>query len=250
MAAPPVRRKKKEEIVYSTPAWMTTYGDMNSLLLTFFVMLIATLSKNTSTSEIQLILSAFKGSLGSLEGGNTLTKGPLAEFGNTIESLPSQEIGKRLAKELQRAAQILSPEIRARKVRIQETQKGYKITLSSDLFFRPGSAEIDFEEGRETLTKVGLLLKETPENVKIEVVGHTDNTPIPKTSEAAKIYPTNWELSTARACGVVRYFEALGINPTRMYAEGRGEYEPIESNDTPEGRAYNRRIEIYVSWID
>ncbi len=244
------RRKKREPVVYSTPAWMTTFGDMNSLLLTFFIMLIATLSKHTATTEMQLILSAFKGSLGALEGGNTLTKGPLAEFGNTIESLPSQEIGTKLAKALQKAAQFFIPEIRAKKVRIQETQKGYKISLSSDLFFRPGSAEIDFEEGREVLRKVGLLLKETGDDVKIEVVGHTDNTPIPKTSEMAKIYPTNWELSTARASSVVRYFEALGISPSRMYAEGRGEHEPLESNATPEGRAYNRRIDIYVSRIE
>ncbi|MEJ5285208.1 MAG: OmpA family protein [Brevinematia bacterium] len=244
------RKKKKDEVTYSTPAWMTTYGDMNSLLLTFFIMLIATMSKNTASTEMQLILSAFKGSLGALEGGNTLTKGPLAEFGNTIESLPSQDLGTKLSKAMKNAEQLLTPEIRAKKVRVQETQKGYKITIASDLFFRPGSAEIDFEEGREVLRKVGLLLKDAGDDVKIEIVGHTDNSPIPKASEMAKIYPTNWELSTARASSVVRYFEALGVKPSRMYAEGRGEHEPIESNDTPEGRAYNRRIDIYVSRME
>lgn len=244
------RKKKKDEVTYSTPAWMTTYGDMNSLLLTFFIMLIATMSKNTASTEMQLILSAFKGSLGALEGGNTLTKGPLAEFGNTIESLPSQDLGTKLSKAMKNAEQLLTPEIRAKKVRVQETQKGYKITIASDLFFRPGSAEIDFEEGREVLRKVGLLLKDAGDDVKIEIVGHTDNSPIPKASEMAKIYPTNWELSTARASSVVRYFEALGVKPSRMYAEGRGEHEPLESNDTPEGRAYNRRIDIYVSRME
>lgn len=244
------RKKKKDEVTYSTPAWMTTYGDMNSLLLTFFIMLIATMSKNTASTEMQLILSAFKGSLGALEGGNTLTKGPLAEFGNTIESLPSQDLGTKLSKAMKNAEQLLTPEIRAKKVRVQETQKGYKITIASDLFFRPGSAEIDFEEGREVLRKVGLLLKDAGDDVKIEIVGHTDNSPIPKASEMAKIYPTNWELSTARASSVVKYFEALGVKPSRMYAEGRGEHEPIESNDTPEGRAYNRRIDIYVSRME
>ncbi|MCX7820754.1 MAG: OmpA family protein [Brevinematales bacterium] len=244
------RNKKKSEVTYSTPAWMTTYGDMNSLLLTFFIMLIATMSKNTASTEMQLILSAFKGSLGALEGGNTLTKGPLAEFGNTIESLPSQDLGTKLSKAMKNAEQLLTPEIRAKKVRVQETQKGYKITIASDLFFRPGSAEIDFEEGREVLRKVGLLLKDAGDDVKIEIVGHTDNSPIPKASEMAKIYPTNWELSTARASSVVRYFEALGVKPSRMYAEGRGEHEPLESNDTPEGRAYNRRIDIYVSRME
>lgn len=230
-----------------TPAWMTTFGDMNSLLLTFFVMLIASMSKSKATSEMSLILSSYNGGIGMLDGGNTLTKGPLAEGGNTIESLPSREVGSRLAKAVQEAAQMLKPELRSRRVRVDETQKGYKITLSSDIFFRPGSAEIDFEEGRETLRKIGMMLKELPDNVKIEVVGHTDNSPIPKESTMSKLYPSNWELSTGRASSVVRYLVDFGVKPPRLYAEGRGDADPLESNDSPEGRAYNRRIDIYVS---
>lgn len=244
------RKKKCPEAGMGTPAWMTTFGDMNSLLLTFFVMLIASMSKSKATSQMSLILSSFNGSIGMLDGGNTLTKGQLAEGGNTIESLPSREVGNRLSKAVQENAQILKPELKSRKVRIEETQKGYKITLSSDVFFKPGSAEIDFAEGRETLRKVGMMLKELPDNAKVEVVGHTDNTTIPKESTMAVAYPSNWELSTGRASSVVRYLSDFGVKPERMYAEGRGEFDPIESNATPEGRAYNRRIDIYVSQIE
>jgi len=243
------KRRRAEEKGYVTPAWMVTYGDMNSLLLTFFIMLIASMSRMTAKSELSLILSSFTGSLGMMEGGNTLSKGQLVEGGSTVEALPSREIGNKLGKEIQQIAELLKPELRSRQVRIEETQKGYKITLSSDVFFRPGSAEIDYDRGREILRKVGGMLKELPENMKVEVIGHTDSSQIPKESTISKIYPSNWELSTARACAVVRYFADFGVSPKRMYAEGRGEYDPIESNATPEGRAYNRRIDIYISRI-
>lgn len=243
------RKKKEGQQGYSTPAWMVTYGDMNSLLLTFFIFLIATMSPNAKTEELRLILSAFSGNLGMFEGGNTLSAGQLAESGHTFESLPSREIGRQMAKATKEVSELFKPELRSRKVRIDETQKGYKISLSSDLFFRPGSAEIDFEEGRETLRKLGEMLKNLPPGYKIEVIGHTDNSKIPKDSQLAKIYPSNWELSTARAASVVRFLESFGVDPKIMYVEGRGEQDPIESNSTPEGRAYNRRIDVYVSPI-
>ncbi len=244
-----IRTKKCPGKGYGTPAWMTTWGDMNSLLLTFFIMLIARMSTNTGKSDIALILSSFTGALGIMEGGNTLSKGQLTEAGNTIESLPSREVGNKLSRAVQEISQLFKPELKSRKVRIDETQKGYKITLSSDIFFRPGSAEIDFEEGHSTLKKIGDALKQIPENAKIEVIGHTDSSRIPKESSLAKFYPSNWELSAARSSSVVRTLVDHGVSPQRMYVEGRGEYDPLESNDTPEGRAFNRRIDIYISAI-
>jgi len=244
------RAKKCPSGGYSTPAWMVTYGDMNSLLLTFFVFLIISMSPNAKTSELRLILSAFTGNLGMLEGGNTLSSGQLAEAGHTFEALPSREVGRQMAKAKKEISELFKPELRSRKVRIDETQKGYRITLSSDIFFKPGSAEIDFDEGKETLRKLAKMLADLPKGYKIEVIGHTDNSAIPKDSPLAKIYPSNWELSTARAGSVVRYLESYGVDPKIMYAEGRGEYDPIESNNTPEGRAYNRRIDVYVSPVN
>lgn len=238
------RKKKKQEEGNGTPAWMTTWGDMNSLLLTFFIAILTT--AEVEGRELRLVLSAFTGSFGMMTGGTTLSPGELAQMGQTIEALPSREVGNQLSKALKRVSELLRPELRSRKVRIEETTKGYKITLSSDVYFRPGSAEIDYEEGKETLRKIGLMLKSLKNDFKIEVIGHTDNNKIPAGTDMAKQYPSNWELSTARAASVVRFFESLGIDPKMMYAEGRGQYSPMESNDTPEGRAYNRRIDIYV----
>src|SRR5437773_6840260 len=86
--------------------------------------------------------------------------------------------------------------------------------------------------------KVGEELKGYDDKV-IRVVGHTDNVPI-----KTKVFPSNWELSVARATNVVHYLQEVGIPPDRRIASGRAEYQPVAENDTPDGRKKNRRIEI------
>jgi chemotaxis protein MotB len=93
------------------------------------------------------------------------------------------------------------------------------------------------------LKKVGEALKGYKNKI-IRVVGHTDNVPVGKTEQGG--FPSNWELSVARATNVVRYLQEVGVPPERMVASGRGEYEPIASNDSAEGRPKNRRIEIML----
>ena len=227
------------------PAWMATYGDMVTLLLTFFIALMGT--QVPEGQQVQLILSAFDGSLGNLDGGNTLSPGVLAEMGATVESLPSSTQGKGLARHIQQVSDLFKPEIKSQKVRIDETTKGYKITLASDFFFKPSSATIDYDEGVDILRKLAGSLKQGYNGSRLEVIGHTDAGAIPPTSNLAVRYPTNWELSAGRSATVVRYLVDFGLAPERFFVEGRAEYEPLESNATPEGRAYNRRVEIYVT---
>lgn len=245
MAVDEGRKKKCPPKGVETPAWMVTLGDMNMLLLTFFIAILTT--AEVEGRELRLILSAFTGSFGMMTGGMTLSAGELAEMGQTIESLPSREVGTQLSKAMRQVSELLKPELRAKRVRIEEARKGYKITLANDVFFAPGSAEIDYDEGRKVLLKIAKMLKSLKGKFKIEVIGHTDNTAIPDDSDFKKRFPSNWELSTGRASAVVRYFADFGIDPRIMYAEGRSEYEPLEPNDTPEGRAYNRRIDIFVT---
>ena len=107
------REKKCPTPANGTPGWMTTFGDMNSLLLVFFIAMLT--SAEVDGREMHLILSAFDGSMGALEGGNTLSKGELAELGNTVESLPAIEVGNQLAKAVKESVEMLSPEIKARK---------------------------------------------------------------------------------------------------------------------------------------
>jgi len=97
------------------------------------------------------------------------------------------------------------------------------------------------DTGKAVLKKVGEALKGYEDKV-IRIVGHTDNVPISKAAQ--KVFPSNWELSVARATTVVRYLQEVGIPPERMIASGRAEYQPIAENETPDGRKKNRRIEI------
>jgi len=116
------------------------------------------------------------------------------------------------------------------------------VDVAEKIFFDSGRAVLK-EGGKEVLAKVGEALK-SYDNKVIRVVGYTDNVPIAKSMQ--NVYPTNWELSVARATNVVRYLQDVGVPPERMVAAGRGEFAPIAPNDTPEGRQKNRRIEIML----
>jgi chemotaxis protein MotB len=238
-----IKREKKGP--KGAPNWMVTYGDMTTLLLTFFILMFTT--AEIEGRELQLILSAFRGSLGMQSGGLTLSQGVLAELGQQIESLPSKERGDRLAKSVERAVSIFQPEVKSRRVKITEDERGIVISLVADAFFESGSPELT-PEGVRVVNKMGRFLSdESFEGNVIRVEGHTDNRPIPPGSGIAEIYPTNWELSAARAVRVVRVLdEDHGIEGDRLQAIGYGEHQPVESNDIEEGRAYNRRIEVVI----
>ncbi len=232
-------RKKKRESE-GTPDWMVTYGDMTTLLLTFFVMMFTTAEINGS--ELRMILAAFQG-LGFLEGGNTLQTGKLAELGNTVESLPSQESGKALDKARKKAVSIFEPELRSKKVRVKEDERGLVISLSGDSFFRTGSAEVDIEETRQVLQKISSLLSDpvfSRNTFRIE--GHTDNIP----TDPNGPYPTNWELSTARSINILKYLVEFNVNERQFQVAGFADTVPLASNETAEGRAYNRRVDIVI----
>ena len=235
MAVPPKKKKCPPE---GAPEWMTTYGDMVTLLLTFFVMMYTT--AEVDGSKLKLIIAAFSG-LGVLSGGNTLQSGELAELGNNIMSLPSMEKGRALDKARKRAVSQFQPEIKSNKVRITEDERGLIISLAADSFFRPASAEVDIEAAREALQKASSLLISLPERT-FRIEGHTDSAP----TDPAGPWETNWELSTARATNVLHYLVDFGVQENQFQVAGFADTEPIASNETPEGRAYNRRVDIII----
>jgi chemotaxis protein MotB len=218
--------------------WMLTYGDMVTLLLTFFVMMYTT--AEVDGSQLKLILAAFSG-LGVLEGGNTLQAGELAELGNNIMTLPSVDKGRALDKARKRAISQFQPEIKSKKVRVTEDERGLVISLAADSFFRPASAEVDIENTRETLQKVSQLLISL-EDRKFRVEGHTDAAP----TDPAGPWPTNWELSSVRAVNTLKYLVEYGVPEDQFQVAGFADTMPLATNDTPEGRAYNRRIDIVI----
>ena len=238
MANPKQKEKKCEE---GSPDWMLTYGDMTTLLLTFFIALFTTAT--VDGKELQLILSAFQGSFGIMPGGKTLSPGELADMGNTIESLPARERGMAMAKAIKEALSIFKPEIKTKKVRVKEDERGIVISLSSDVFFHSGSAEINIGSARRVLDKVSqLLTSEDVKNRKIRIEGHTDTIP----TEFDSAFSSNWELASGRSLNVLRYLEEYGVDSKRMSAASYGEYVPLMKNDTEEGRAYNRRVDIVI----
>ena len=129
-------KKRKKKVDEGSPAWLLTMGDLNSLLLTFFIMMFT--AAVIEGQEMQLILSAFQGSFGILPGGRTLSQGKLAEMGNVMAALPSTEKGRGMAKALKEAESLFEPEIKSRKVVVDLNQRGIRVSLSSDAYFRRG----------------------------------------------------------------------------------------------------------------
>jgi chemotaxis protein MotB len=137
----------------------------------------------------------------------------------------------------------LEKEIQEGQVQITEMKNRLTMTMVDKILFPSGSAEIS-KDGKKVLDKVIAILKDVKDK-RIQVEGHTDNVRI--VSSLKKKFPTNWELSTARATEVVRYLqEAGGIAPKLLSATGYSEYQPVAPNDTDEGKHKNRRIEIVL----
>ncbi len=135
----------------------------------------------------------------------------------------------------------LRQEIDDRQVKVEMMDRGLVITFVAEVLFDSGKAKLR-PDALEKLAKVARVLNTTVEDLNVGVEGHTDNVPI-KYSK----WKSNWELSTARALSVLHYLvEDLGVSPRRVSATGYGEFHPVASNDTPEGRQKNRRVEIVI----
>ena len=136
----------------------------------------------------------------------------------------------------------MKTEIAQGQITIKELKGKLTMDVVDKILFASGEAKVK-KEGLEVLDRVVEILKDVKDkNIRIE--GHTDNVPI--AGKLAKIYPTNWELSAARAINVSRYLQQQGIDPSVLSATAFGEYQPIADNTTPEGWAKNRRIAIIL----
>ena len=155
-----------------------------------------------------------------------------------IQSLEDELAELRGTKEI--LEQRLSGEIADKQVKLEIAEKGLVITFVAEVLFDSGKAKLR-KESFPILDKVVRILDEEVPDNNIGIEGHTDNVPIKYSG-----WKSNWELSTQRALSVLYYLEAEGINPKRLSAIGYGEYQPIVSNDTAEGRQTNRRVEIVI----
>ncbi len=154
-----------------------------------------------------------------------------------------QEIA-RLKSTYEQLVKDLKKEIEAGEIKVTQFRDLLTVNLVEKILFDSGKAEIK-PRGLDVLKRVGEILKGTKDK-QIRIEGHTDNVPIGRT--LIDKFPTNWELSTARATVVARFFqEKVGIPPQRLAPSGFAEYRPVAPNTTPEGKAQNRRIEIILA---
>ena len=233
------RRKGGERRRPSHERWLVSYADFITLLFAFFVVMYsaAQLDKRRAGKLATAIQTAFQ-QYGSLppkpaEVGGLSAKGDpgILPVGNTDE-----EAFQHLHGQVQQA---LYAEIASGDVAVRETPEGLVISLREVGFFESGSAEIR-ASSLPAFERLANLLRESDYDIRIE--GHTDNLPIHNSK-----FSSNWDLSTARATNTVRLLLMnFGFDPERLAAAGYAEFRPIASNETPEGRAMNRRVDVVV----
>ena len=235
----PVKRRRREE---SLDDWLTTYADMVTLLLTFFILLMNP-ENPIDSQRIELIVQAFQG-LGPIRGGNTLTEGILPELGNNVAAMPSRTRGIRLNSARRRAVSEFQPEIKSRLVKVREDERGLVISLAGDILFQRASAEINLERSRAALQKLALFISDGKiADRKIRLEGHTDSSP----TDAAGPWPTNWELSSARSAAVLHYLVDYGSDESRFQIAGFADTARIRTPEITEAdRAENRRVDIVI----
>ncbi len=227
--------KKKKQECPSIPGWLVSFGDLMSLLLTFFILLysMSTVSVEKFYQSIRGITEAF--------GGRSMTKEDRSLIKNKIELKfdkmhPKIKKKERLLKELNEIKQMLQKA--GIEAEVIEHGNRFILRVNSDKIFPPGSATPTREAMAYFLT---LCKKLRDSGFKIEIIGYTDNTPI-----RSKRFKNNWELAAYRAINILRHFIQCGYDPRFLSAAGRAEYDPIAPNDTPQGRAKNRRVEFHI----
>jgi len=234
------KQKKQEEL--KAPDWLTTYSDMITLCLCFFIILFN--PDDVTQSQLDAISDSMRqAGVGSMPGGFTLSAGRAADLGNTISSLPSMERGRVMGTAMRRAVSVFSPEINSRQVKITHDERGLVITLAGDAFFDSASARINYEQTRDILLRLGTYLNSPDlQGRKFRIEGHTDAVDV----DPSGPWEDNWQLSVERSRAVLRYLTGLGLDENKFQIAGFAATVPVSSNDTPEGQANNRRVDIIV----
>lgn len=212
--------------------WVMTYGDMMSLLLTFFVLIVS--FSSMQETKFEQAVSSLHEAFGVLASPESVLE---METPIVPNHDPNDEESEMLY-EVRAVEKLILEEGLSEKVEVEVTDDGVLFRLNSEFAFVSGGASLQ-EKPRSVLDKLVSFFKKFPYKVRVE--GHTDTVPINSSK-----FPSNWELSAARAVSVARYFQGMGLPPSRIAATGMGEFHPIAENDTAEGREKNRRVEIFL----
>ena len=203
---------------------MATFSDMVTLMLVFFILMYAIASKNVQTFKSAIIGAEAK-SIGVLEALNAV------EVQESLQSLKSEQSDDILSG--------MSEVVEDTDMSVETSASKVVVRVPGARLFKPGQADLQLES-RPLLDAVIRVVDKHP-NYKIHIQGHTDDEPI-----STDRFPTNWELSSARATAVLRYFIDKGSEPERMTATGYADTFPLGRNDTVPGRAKNRRVEFVL----
>ena len=235
--------------------WLVSYADFVTLLFAFFVVMYSISSVNNEKYE--MLSDALEGAfLGGhkvqvvkhpieVEEKLTTIKPIILENPTTEELQKKQELSEEILKErreLQLISEqfedVLQPYIENDLVNVKRQDFWIELEMNSELLFLSGEAELS-KKATPVLKKIAEVIRIIPNSISVE--GHTDNVPIDTVE-----FPSNWDLSSARATTVVREFETYNIPPKRLSAIGYGEFQPVADNNTKEGRFKNRRVVLVL----
>ena len=228
--------KKKHEEHENHERWLVSYADFITLLFAFFVVMYSVSSVNEGKFKVlsESLVSSFN---------NKKTVGELSIVSLPINKNTPIQVQEKPPADNARAFLSVANAITAANVpqgvQITTTERGLNIRIKDDALFQSGSARLN-PKIEEFIDLIASLVKELPNGIAVE--GHTDNQPI-----RSSLYPSNWDLSTARANTLVRYLiDHHHLAEYRLSSTGYAGSRPVELNDTPEGQASNRRVEIIV----
>ena len=230
-------KKCKCECPECMPEWLATFGDLMSLLLCFFVLLLSMATMDAK--KVAEAVGSLAGSMGVMDGGTIIKTSK--EKGSPTSQSPTD--ANNMDKQVSQAVaefRELSQNANGNAISLEEGEEGFLIHLPADIAFKSGSSEIANQDSILFLKRLALIIKTLPPEVQVQVRGYTDNVLPPRNS----IYQDNWELSSARAISVVKELIRDRVNPSRLSAAAYGEFHPITTNATKKGRMKNRRVDI------
>jgi chemotaxis protein MotB len=225
------RKNRQIEAKKGGDAWLMTYGDMMSLLLTFFVLIVS--FSSIQEAKFQEAAASLRAAFGVL-----MQQPSVINMNQPIIPRAFEKQREDILTEVRKLEQVLLDLQMDRQVDVTVSDQGVTLRIASSQLFDSGKADLK-PQTRTVLETLGQFLRKFPNTVWVE--GHTDSVPIRNDR-----FPSNWELSAGRAAAVARFFEGSGVDPQRLAAVGYGEYRPLASNETEEGRARNRRVEIFL----
>lgn len=239
-------RRKHEEEHENHERWLVSYADFITLLFAFFVVMYAISSVNEGKYRVlsDALESAFKNDQSSTQQVQIGIASPVRRLANPIDHLRLKEENrakdeaKRMKKLARSVQDVLQPMLTNGQVRVTQSKRGVAVEINASVLFEPARAELN---PNSTAALQALAQRLVEVDNLIQVQGFTDDQPI-----RSSHYPSNWELSAARASSVVRLMQDNGVAPTRLVAVGYGQNRHIAENTSLEGRARNRRVTIEI----